>query len=108
MREYFGHTDHRGDVHVYRSHEGVRTPLPPRNDLIDHSHGFNHGYSGSGCAQLALAILADHAGDERAVKYYQDFKERVIAKLPKGEPFHITSRTINVVLSQIHAKERER
>lgn len=36
-------------------------PLNPRFDLANHSpNGFEYGYSGSGPAQLALAILADH------------------------------------------------
>jgi len=36
-------------------------PLNPRNDLMNHSpDGFEYGYGGSGPAQLALAILADH------------------------------------------------
>jgi len=36
-------------------------PLAPRNDLFDHSpSGFEWGYGGSGPAQLALALLADH------------------------------------------------
>jgi len=35
--------------------------LNPRSDLMNHSpDGFNWGYGGSGPAQLALAILADH------------------------------------------------
>ncbi len=36
-------------------------PLGPRLDLANHSpDGFSWGYGGSGPAQLALAILADH------------------------------------------------
>ena len=36
-------------------------PLNPRLDLWNHSPtGFEWGYGGSGPAQLALAILADH------------------------------------------------
>ena len=39
---------------------------------------------GSGPAQLALAILADHLGDdEQALNLYQRFKWAVIAELPK-------------------------
>jgi hypothetical protein len=42
---------------------GATFLLPPRLDLFNHSPtGFNWGYSGSGPAQLALAILADHFG----------------------------------------------
>jgi len=58
-------------------------PLDPRFDLWEHSPtGFEWGYGGSGPAQLALALLADHLGDDdRAVALHQEFKWAVIAKL---------------------------
>lgn len=37
-------------------------PLALRQDLLNHSAGFEWGYGGSGPAQLALAILADFLG----------------------------------------------
>ena len=47
---------------------------------------------GSGPAQLALALLADHLGnDEQALAVYQRFKWAVIAKLPK-HAWKLTSR----------------
>ena len=51
-------------------------PLDPRLDLWEHSPtGFEWGYGGSGPAQLALALLADHLGDdELAMALHQDFK----------------------------------
>lgn len=51
-------------------------PLPLRLDLRNHSPtGFSWGYNGSGPAQLALAILADHLGsDAAALSLYQGFK----------------------------------
>ena len=59
-------------------------PLDPRLDLCSHSPtGFEWGYGGSGPAQLALALLADHTGDaEEAVTLHQDFKRLVVARLP--------------------------
>ena len=58
--------------------------LNPRFDLRNHSPtGFEWGYPGSGPAQLALAILADHLGnDEHALNFYQRFKWAVVAGLP--------------------------
>jgi hypothetical protein len=58
--------------------------LNPRLDLWNHSPtGFEWGYGGSGPAQLALALLADHLGDEdEAVALHQDFKREVVAGLP--------------------------
>ncbi len=59
-------------------------PLLPRFNLRNHSPaGFEWGYAGSGPAQLALALLADALGDdERAQRHYQDFKFKVIGRLP--------------------------
>lgn len=57
--------------------------LPPRNDLLNHSpSGFQWGYGGSGPAQLALAILAHHLGEDKAATvHYQEFKTDIIANL---------------------------
>jgi hypothetical protein len=59
--------------------------LNPRLDLWNHSpSGFEWGYGGSGPAQLALAILADHLGDgELAVELHQEFKFQVVARLQR-------------------------
>jgi len=58
-----------------------RLPLSFHLDLRNHSPtGFAWGYSGSGPAQLALALLMDALGDaELALKHYQDFKWKVVA-----------------------------
>jgi len=71
-------------------------PLDPRFDLWEHSPtGFEWGYGGSGPAQLALALLADHLGDdERAVELHQDFKWAVVAKLSQPT-WTLTSNQIN-------------
>ena len=74
----------RDHVSVVRVDEG-QTPveLPARFDLRNHSpDGFEWGYSGSGPAQLALAIVADATGDnDQAQLLYQDFKDAVVAHL---------------------------
>ena len=76
-------------------------PLPPRFDLRNHSpDGFQWGYGGSGPAQLALAILADHFsgqehGDRTAELFYQKFKWSVIAKLPSGKAWTLTTEDID-------------
>src|SRR5436309_9650158 len=56
--------------------------LDPRLDLWNHSPtGFEWGYGGSGPAQLALALLADHLDDDdEAVELHQEFKREVVAK----------------------------
>ncbi|MGH8562752.1 MAG: DUF6166 domain-containing protein [Gammaproteobacteria bacterium] len=82
-----------------------RRPLPLRLDLRNHSpDGFAWGYGGSGPAQLALALLCDHLGDEQALEFYQDFKWRVIAGLPGGGEWTLSSADIDVALAEIRAE----
>lgn len=77
-------------------------PLPPRNDLVNHSpDGFNWGYGGSGPAQLALAILANEYGDEKALSAYQAFKWAVIAQLPSAARWTFTSGDVGAVMVQL-------
>jgi hypothetical protein len=80
--------------------------LNPRHDLWNHSPtGFEWGYGGSGPAQLALAILADHCGnDEQALNFYQRFKWAVIAELP-GRGWTLTSPQIDLMLQKLRDAE---
>ena len=76
--------------------------LNPRLDLWNHSPtGFEWGYGGSGPAQLALGILADHFGnDSQALAFYQEFKFRVIAGLPYQQ-WTLTSGQIQLALQSL-------
>lgn len=75
-------------------------PLPPRNDLYNHSpDGFAWGYNGSGPAQCALAMLAHYyrlrgmqkkLADQLAVKYHQTFKAMVVAQFDKDKDWWLT------------------
>jgi hypothetical protein len=63
--------------------------LDPRPSQKVHNHspdGFNWGHEGSGPAQLALAIILAITGTFTG---YQEFKRKVIAKLPTNKPFRI-------------------
>jgi hypothetical protein len=63
--------------------DGQTRRLPMRLDLRRHSPtGFEWGYPGSGPAQLALALLADHFGDAIALEIYQEFKRTLVSRLP--------------------------
>lgn len=93
-----------GEVEVYHVGEGgYATPLDPRLDLRNHSPtGFQWGYSGSGPAQLSLAILADFLkDDDQALDAYQVFKFRVIAQLPQGKGWTLTSAQIDEAFAKI-------
>lgn len=57
--------------------------------IANHSpDGFNHGYMGSGCSQLALAILLELTDEQTAKDNYVQFKIDVIANL-KEEHFYV-------------------
>lgn len=66
--------------------------LSPKHSQVIYNHspdGFSWGYEGSGCAQLALAILLKIMDKELAVSQYQEFKRKIIAKLPQNQSFDI-------------------
>jgi Family of unknown function (DUF6166) len=108
---YMGHIDatRNREVIVCRA-DGENYQLAPRFDLRNHSPtGFAWGYGGSGPAQLALAILADYfghdswpgrsvVGDLLACTFYQDFKNRVIARLPVDKMFELIDSTIAIAI----------
>ena len=69
--------------------DGKFLDICPSQAVWYHSQEFNWGYSGSGPAQLAIAILlAAGASKEDARTYHQSFKEEVIAGL-KGDTFEL-------------------
>lgn len=84
MRVYEGHRTDEG-CRVYVNRSGSKYPLDPRLDLFSHSpDGFEWGYSSSGSAQLALALLADVLADDiLAVQLHQEFKRLFVADLPR-------------------------
>lgn len=83
---------------VYKSDmpNGDPIELSPKQsqELYNHSpDGFQWGYSGSGPAQLALALLLDATNDrEIALAFYQAFKWEKVAGW--GDSWSITKGTI--------------
>jgi hypothetical protein len=76
-------------------------PLSPRYDLKRLSAtGFEWTYQGAGPAQLALAILADHLGDNvRALALYEPFMARVVAELDNS--WELSSADIDRALAEL-------
>jgi len=67
--------------------DGKKLDLDTSLDIFDHSpDGFNWGYSGSGPAQLAIAIITTLTGQPFG---YQTFKWQILTKLPQGKNFTI-------------------
>jgi hypothetical protein len=80
---YFGCRTEDGLAVFKEAEDGQTALLAMRNDLRNPSPtGPEWGYSGSGPAQLALAILSDAVGDREALSCYQDFKFSVVCALP--------------------------
>jgi hypothetical protein len=76
-------------------------PLPPRFDLKRLSPtGFEWAYAGGGPAQLALALLADHLGDDsRALALYEPFMRSLVAELDNS--WELTSADIDAALAAL-------
>jgi hypothetical protein len=93
---YSGKRQSNGTTHV--SVNG--RPLGTRTDVRkDSATAFDWGYEGrGGPAQLALAILADHLGDDaKARRYYEHFLRCVIRGLP-SQGWSLTGPEIDGVL----------
>jgi Family of unknown function (DUF6166) len=66
--------------------DGVILDPKPSQAIRNHSpDGFEWGYSGSGPAQLALALLLDVVGQPLAELNYQRFKSQFVAGWAKDE-----------------------
>jgi hypothetical protein len=89
----------------FSADDSTTRALPLCRNLFAHSQGFAWGYSGSGPAQLALAILADLLQDpKKAVRYHQDFKFMVIAGLP-SEGWELPESVVREAIARIESEE---
>ncbi len=63
-----------------RSFVNMNLDIEPSRKVYNHSLDFEWGFSGSGAAQLALALLMDATGDNTlATALYQLFKSEIVA-----------------------------
>lgn len=83
---------------------GSLRPLGLRRDLRRHSLGFAWGTNWPACDQLALAILCDVYDDEKALRYYQQFKTAAITTRNRDQPFEMT---LDQVLAAVEKIEKE-
>jgi hypothetical protein len=89
-------------VHVTEPDKPDRL-LAPRTELFDRSAtGLDWGYSGSGPAQCALAVLADALGDDmRAVRVHRGFHFYIVAALPRHLPWQLTAAQVVAIVEEI-------
>ena len=85
---------------------------PRLKHIVHHSPtGMEWGYGGSGPADTALSILADHfdekptraallSGTPQCWRYHQAFKWEFIAKLPRDQEWQITTKEIDSWVAQ--------
>jgi hypothetical protein len=76
--------------------------------VIRHSaDGFAWGYTGSGPAQLSLAILLHYTRDrDIAVHYHQEFKFQFVSRLPQrdiDETFNMKQIIVDMVNKKLNA-----
>jgi hypothetical protein len=92
---FSNHQTHIGMKHVLKGEANTRRvwldgkELTPKESQAYRNHspdGFSWGYGGSGCAQLALAVMLEVKGEAFG---YQEFKRKEIANLKMDEDFDI-------------------
>lgn len=78
-------------------------PLDPRFELrLIAKNGFEWSYEGAEPSQLALALLADHLGDDgEALARYEGFMRRIVANF--GNEWEMTGADIDTALANIGA-----
>lgn len=119
MKTYYGKRCQLGATISIREEDGTTRSL--RHLVLHSPTGMEWGYGGSGPADTALSILADHFGERpknlellrgrthagvvlKCLQRYQDFKWAFIASAPK-EGFEITAVQIDAwLLEQDHAR----
>ena len=99
MKRYFGERTIDG---IKVTVDGIA--LDPRFDLKKLSaEGFEWTYEGAAPAQLALALLADHLGDDqRAVALHDAFMRAAVANFEND--WEMASADIDAVLATINTK----
>ena len=100
MKTYRGGRSLDGAVATVAEGDQTRR-LDPRYDLKRLSAtGFEWTYEGAGPAQLALALLADHLGnDDEALALYERFMRAVVAELDNS--WELSSADIDAALAEL-------
>jgi hypothetical protein len=108
QKRYRGYSEDHGSAMgpaavFVEAEQGIVTRL---EHAVRHSpDGFSWGYSGSGPADLARSILADHLGYVPPPTVYQEFKRYFVARWEQGRPWQITSSQIAEWLDQSGSHE---
>lgn len=113
MKRYTGTRTPDGCRVTVHDGDGPARPLPLALSVRRHSpSGFEWGYTGSGPAQLALAVCHDLLRDrEAALAVYQTFKRDVVSRLT-GPDWELTEdvirRSLAARLAELEQERRGR
>jgi Family of unknown function (DUF6166) len=109
MKTYTGYRRPEGCIVKVYDAGGAERDLKLRLDLRNHSPtGPEWGYSGSGPAQLALALAADVLGDdEAALDVYQAFKFKLVGRLPH-DGWSLTEEQLRQAIRDIPHRNEDR
>ena len=94
-----GVSDVETGEHIVYIDNKILSPTKSQQVYNHSPDGFCWGYGGSGPSQLALALLLEFTNKEEAIKFYQEFKWEIVAKLPK-ESFELPKEKILSWLEQ--------
>jgi hypothetical protein len=103
LKHYKGYSEDAGSAMgpaVVFVEEEEQPPYRLKHEVRHSPDGFSWGYSGSGPADLARSILADHLGFVPHPAIYQRFKAAHVARWEQAKPWQITSEEIAVFLAQ--------
>lgn len=91
------------DVFIRTAAGSVR-PLDLRLDLSNHSPGgFAWGYTGSGPAQLALAMCAHLVDAGTALQVYQEVKRDLVATIPMESSWELSEAQVRAAIDRASA-----
>jgi|SRR6516162_8912017 hypothetical protein len=91
----------------HRRKRRTQTPQPPPRAPQPQPYRLRMGIGGSGPAQLALAILAEHLGDDHtALNLYQRFKWACIAPI-RSASWSLSSEEIDDCLAQLSEQQED-
>jgi hypothetical protein len=108
MKTYKGFSEDHGSAMGPRAvfvetDDGQFAPL--KHEVHHSPDGFSWGFPGSGPADLARSLLADHLGFVPHPAIYQAFKRQYVAHWEEGKPWSITSEQVETFLAQPKMQE---
>jgi len=86
--------------------EGVLLDPTTSQEIFNHSpEGFSWGSLGSGCSQLALALMLRFTGNPKiATRLYNEFKSEIIQHIPVDSDFELDTELITVWIDDKRSK----